>query len=196
MANPTAMWNYWLALAISGWLAGGQQPGATPATRQPAPSVPAVVQHYANLMAERTALATPASRRFAGRVPVSYPGTASHPAGFSLKLPQCEVQAFLDEHQQLRSVDIGPVRLPEDPHRLALNPPADRPVRLVRLGELRQLFGAGAPGPYPALHQYHFTYQPAPARRALTIRAFLAGSTSADSTVVSHLTIFTAPAAR
>jgi hypothetical protein len=131
----------------------------------PAPSVPAVVRHYASLMAQGARLTTPASRQLSG---------------------------FLDGQQRLQSVDLSTPRPPEDPHRLALYVPPP-PAQLVRLGQLRQLFGVGAPGPYQALNQYYFTYQPSAASPAVTIQAFMPSASVADAALVDHLSIFIAP---
>ena len=183
-----------LALAACGSPNAPSQatPPAAPRPASAVPSAPAVVEvarHYAELLAQGTALATLASRQYAG---VSASSVAD--SSFSVVLPACQVQALLDGQQRLTTVAVVARRAPEDPNRRILASPT-APAHLVRLGELRQAFGAGAalPPPFDVLRHYQFIYRPTSTGSAVTIQAFMPTTTYADSAQAEQLVISKAP---
>jgi hypothetical protein len=172
----------------------GAAGSAAPVTAAPATtaSVKEAVRHYADLLAQGTRLTTPTSRQFAGVEPSSQPATdvsSAYSVSMRLALPGYVVDAFLDQQQRLAEVSIAAPRPPEDPNRMAKYVPLP-PARLVRLGELRQLFGPGTPEPGEAPQEYRFTYHPAAASRTLTISAFVPSAAFADSAMVDHVSLF------
>jgi hypothetical protein len=188
--------NGWALLAACNEPAGSSSARQVSQASQPAPSVAEVVRHYAGLMARRTRLATPDSCQFAGVVPTRQPAgdaSAEYSVSLSWKLPACEVGAFLDQQQQLVDVNIETPRPPEPAHQLSRYTPHP-PATLVRLGELRRVFGPGTNASKPEeAGEYYFTYQPSPAARKLTIQAFLLDTGRTDSAVVNRIALFATP---
>ena len=148
------------------------------------PGIAELTRHYADLMAQQTPLPTPQSRQNA--TPVGRPEEQL----FTRKLPSYEVLFALNKQQQLHMVEIKSPRIPEDPNRLAKYQPQPA-AHLVRLGELRRVFGQGAEasGPGNKPHDYDFSYRPSPDKRQITIRAFVPAFVYADSAMVEYILI-------
>jgi len=172
--------------------------GANDPTRAPAqaalmalppPTVVDITHHYADLLAKGAHLATPASRRYASTAAVADTDTS-----FSLLLPDCEIVALLTKKQRLVHVFILPHPAPEDPNRLVMAVPQP-PAHLVRLGDLRRVFGPGAElaPPLNVLPHYRFAYQPSPSSRPVTIEAFMPAPTYVDSARAEHLMLYLTP---
>jgi hypothetical protein len=173
---------------------GASEPARAPAqvapTAPPAITVVDATRHYASLLASGASLATPASRRYAGVA-----ASSATDSSFRVVLPDFEIEAFLDSQQNLAGADIVPHPAPEDPNRIVMAVPQP-PAHLVRLGELRRVFGAGAElaPPLNTLSHYRFAYQPSPSSRPVTIEAFMPAPTYVDSARAEHLMLYLTPA--
>jgi hypothetical protein len=108
--------------------------------------------------------------------------------GFSRVFSNYRIYFDLDSTFLLESVSIEVIPPPEDPHRIALQPPP-MPSRLVRLGELRRQFGREkrTAGPLEETHTYNFAYHPQPRLRPVTIQAAIYAFELTDSTMVERL---------
>jgi hypothetical protein len=171
-------------------------PHSAPAAVGPAhtPTVVEVVGHYALQMAQRTRLPTAASRQYAS---TSLPEMSSDGASFTLALATCAVKVHLNEQQQPERVFIYANRSTQaspDSQRAAMDLP--QPERLIRLGELRRVFGDGKIGParlheqevlnrYPVL----FRYLHSPDDREVSITATLFTPEYADSAMVHSVSL-------
>jgi hypothetical protein len=197
MAKLPAPLFYLLGLVVSGGLlasCGGASESASPPAKAPptalaSPTVVDATRHYATLLASGAALATPASRRYAGVA-----ASSSTDSSFRVVLSDFEIEAFLDSQHHFAGVNIVPHRAPEDPNRVVLAVPQP-PAHLVRLGELRRAFGAGArlPPPLHVLPHYRFAYRPTPDSRPVTIEAFMPAPTYVDSARAEHLMLYLTP---
>ena len=158
-----------------------------PTTRPPSTDIAQLTRYYADLMAHQTRLTTSASRQGASPIAGSDPEDHS----FSRTLPACEVVFSLNQRQQILHVEMASPRVPRDPNSLAIDPPR-QPPRLVRLGELRRVFGRGAEAPDPSnsFHEYDFRYSPATGSKRVTIRATVPAFVYADSAMVDGILIY------
>lgn len=189
-----------IAFALSGLiLCGGcdqtRQPPQTAApTRLAAPKatvseVAALTRYYADLLARQARLRTVASRQ--GATPIDEPTAKGQ--GFSRAFSNYRIYFDLDSNFLLESVSIEVIPPPEDPNRIALQPPP-MPSRLVRMGELRRQFGREkrTAGPQDETHTYNFAYHPQPHLRPVTIQADIYAFELTDSTMVERLLLLPA----
>lgn len=188
----------WLAGSLLGLAAGAIAAGCGPVNESasvaaaPAhkPSVPEVVGHFAVQMAKATPLPTVESRRYGGD---SLPGLLADEATYTLALPTCTVEVELDKKQQLESVYIWARRHSQGSDTM---PALPTPERLVRLGELRRIFGAGQIKPalltkQEAWRRYpvEFSYLLAPGGREARIRAMMFTPEYSDSAMVHSISL-------
>jgi hypothetical protein len=195
MAKHSFFLSHLIAFTLSGLvLCAGcektrpQQQAATP-TRLAAPKadvseVAALTHYYADLLARKARLPNVASRQ--GATPIDKPTVEGQL--FSRVFSNYRVYLDLDSTSLLESVSIEVIPPPEDPNRMALQPPPI-PSRLVRVGELRRQFGheKRAAGPQEETHTYDFTYHPQPQLRPVTIQADIYDFKLTDSTMVERL---------
>lgn len=172
-----------------GLLLGCGEPEPTSSPPRLAPSVVAVVQHYAGLMVRGTRLTTPASRSFADSVASLGPNN-----GFDIALSTCTVGSWVDSLQRLNDVYVT-IPYQQQTPRSSLDLP--NPDLLVRLGTLRRAFGPGTIEQDPGLTKLRstrcysvlFSYQPVPGHR-VRVRACLPTANYADSVRVNSLSIY------
>ncbi len=179
---------------LGAFLAGcGQTKGALPKASAPmhVPSVIEVVGHYAVQMAQGKPLATVESRWYGGdTLPSFNPDSSS----YILALNTCVVEAYLDKEKCLKSVFIS-ARRPASPANTIATPP--KPDRLIRLGELRRLFGPGQIRPAMLTKQeewrrypVEFSFLLSTKSREASIRASLPTPEYADSAMVDSISLF------
>ena len=190
------------SITVAGLLAGctgsadSSPPRQAPAAAQAAPTVAEAARHYADLVARGTPLLPSADCRFAGVEPVRRPApntSTEYSASLTWTLQACEVGGLLDQQQRLFDVTIEVPLSPEPVHPIVKYTPR-RPAQLVRLGELRRVFGPGTNATAPEeAGEYYFTYRPVATARKLTIQAFLSGEARTDSAAVDRIAIFIAP---
>ena len=202
MANPTwyAPQRLWCRLFVCGALlvAGCREPAKAPvaAAPRPAPTATEVVQHYADLMAAGTRLTTAKSRQFGDSV--SYP--LSDDGAFGLGLVPCDVQAWMTSTQRLERVTIDSPPTAAELKANAAGAPIDFSrrwhARLMKLGELRRLFGPGTIG-VPQLFEaaslqrfpVEFTYTPSATGHRVLISAAIPTPNYNDSVMVDRLSL-------
>ncbi|GAB2785628.1 hypothetical protein HNQ93_002615 [Hymenobacter luteus] len=164
---------------------------ATSPTPERTPSVVEVVGHYAVQIAKGTRLTTPASRFYGGD---TLPSLNSDSTMYILTPGTCTVTAILNAEQQLESVYITARKDPqaEAPEVASL----PEPERLVRLGELRRVFGEGQIKPAVLRRQeewrrypVEFSYLLAPGGREARIRAMMFTPEYSDSAMVHSISV-------
>lgn len=155
------------------------------------PSVVEVVGHYAVQIAKGTRLTTPASRFYGGD---TLPSLNPDSTMYILTPGSCSVTAALNAEQQLESVYITARKGPQAERPEVASLP--KPERLVRLGELRRVFGEGQIKPAVLRRQeewrrypVEFSYLLAPGGREARIQAMMFTPEYSDSAMVHSISL-------
>ena len=200
MVNPTwyAPQRLWCRLFVGGALlvAGCREPAKAPvaAALQPAPTAGQVVRYYADLMAGGTRLTTAKSRQFGD----SLSSSVSEARVFYLNLLPCDVEARMTSTQRLERVAIDSPPTEAELRARAAGAPLDFSrrwhARLMKLGELRRLFGPGTIGvpqrfEAASLQRFpvEFTYTPSTTGHRVLISAAIPTPNYNDSVMVDRL---------
>lgn len=164
---------------------------ATPPAPERTPSVVEVVGHYAVQIAKGARLATPASRFYGGD---TLPSLNSDSTMYILTPGTCTVTATLNAKQQVESVYITARKGPQAERPEVATLP--KPERLVRLGELRRVFGEGQIKPAVLRRQeewrrypVEFSYFLSPGGRVANIQALMFTPEYSDSAMVHSISL-------